>query len=206
MRIGIIGSGVVGRALARGWAQHGHETRIGSRRTDDPELGELGVAPPAEVASWGDLVVLAVAGDAAVDIATDLADVLADKVVIDATNPLESSPSGPTLFVGFDDSLGERVQRAAPGALVVKAYNTVGNALMVDPQLPDGTPVMFIGGNDDRAKAVVAGLLSETGWEPADVGDITAARLLEPLALLWIAYGIRTGTWTHALTLARASE
>jgi predicted dinucleotide-binding enzyme len=93
------------------------------------------------------------------------------------------------------------VQRAAPAARVVKAYNVVGNALMVDPDLPGGPPTMFIAGDDEAAKRTVAGLLAGTGWEVADLGGIEASRYLEPMCLAWVAYGARTGTWTHAFKL-----
>jgi hypothetical protein len=116
---------------------------------------------------------------------------------------LTSGDRGPTLFVGTTDSLGERVQRAAPGARVVKAYNTVGNALMVDPQLPGGPPTMFVAGDDPEAKALVAGLLQDTGWDVADLGGITAARWLEALAMAWVAYGVSSGSWDHAVKLLR---
>ena len=95
------------------------------------------------------------------------------------------------------------MQRAAPGARVVKAYNTVGNALMVDPQLPGGPPSMLIAGDSDDAKATVGGLLRDTGWDVVDLGGIEASRWLEPMCLAWVAYGARTGTWEHAFRLLR---
>jgi 8-hydroxy-5-deazaflavin:NADPH oxidoreductase len=159
--------------------------------------------PPQEAVGDADLVVLAVRGDAAADLVAELAPGLEGRVLVDATNPLTSSPDGPALFVGTTDSLGERVQRAAPGARVVKAYNTVGNALMVDPRLPGGPPTMFIAGDDAAAKDVVTGLLRETGWDVADLGGIAASRWLEALCMAWVAYGARTGTWGHAFKLLR---
>ena len=103
--------------------------------------------------------------------AGSLSHLLEGKVLVDATNPLDFSTGAPRLFVGFEDSLGEQVQKAVPGARVVKAYNTVGNALFVDPELPGGPrPTMFIAGNDDAAKGIVTQLLQETGWEVADLG------------------------------------
>jgi predicted dinucleotide-binding enzyme len=195
MRIGILGSGAVGQALARGYQQHEHQVRIGTRK---PDVEGLPTGPSSEVAAWAELVVLAVSGAAAEELAREVADSVADKVLIDATNPLDSSSGAPSLFVGHDDSLGERVQRAAPRSRVVKAYNIVGNTLMVDPELPAGPPTMLIGGDDDGAKAVVTGLLQDTGWEVADLGGIAVSRYLEPLALAWVLYGMRSGTWEHA--------
>lgn len=201
MRIGILGSGQVGRALARGYARHGHEVRIGTRRAD---VEGLPTGPPAEVAAGADLVVLAVLGSAAEPLAAALAGELDGRVLVDATNPLDTSGGSPRLFVGHTDSLGERVQRAAPGARVVKAYNTVGNALMVDPELPGGPPSMFVAGDSDDAKATVGALLRDTGWDVVDLGGIEASRWLEPMCLAWVAHGARTGTWRHAFKLLRA--
>ena len=200
MRIGILGSGQVGRALARGYARHGHEVRIGTRQA---EVDGLPTGPPAEVAAAAELVVLAVQGSAAESLVGSLAEELDGRVLVDATNPLDLSAGTPQLFVGHTDSLGERVQRAAPGARVVKAYNTVGNALMVDPQLPGGPPSMFIGGDDQAAKDTVTALLRDTGWDVVDLGGIEASRWLEPMCLAWVAHGARTGTWEHAFRLLR---
>jgi hypothetical protein len=200
MRIGILGSGAVGQALARGYAAHGHEVRIGTRQ---PEIDGHRVGSPSDVAREAELVVLAVRGDAAVDLVESLSEQLDGKVLVDATNPLDHSSGTPRLFVGHDDSLGERVQRAAPRARVVKAYNTVGNALMVDPQLPGGPPTMCIGGDDEAAKRTITQLLVDTGWDVADLGGIDASRYLEPLCMAWVAYGVRNGTWGHAFKLLR---
>jgi 8-hydroxy-5-deazaflavin:NADPH oxidoreductase len=198
MRIGILGSGAVGQALARGYLQHDHQVRIGTRQA---AVDELPVGPAADVAAWAELVVLAVSGAAAENLAREVADSLADKVVIDATNPLDFSSGAPSLFVGHDDSLGETVQRAAPRSRVVKAYNMVGNRLMVDPKLPAGPPTMLIGGDDDDAKAVVTRLLQDTGWEVADLGGIAVSRYLEPLAMAWVLYGMRNGASEHAFRM-----
>lgn len=200
MRIGILGSGVVGQALARGYARHGHDVRIG---TSKAELDGLPVGAPEEVVAEADLVVLAVAGTAAVDLVQRVAQGLGDKVLVDATNPLRFDSGGPELFVGTTDSLGEQVQRAAPSARVVKAYNTVGAHLMVDPDLPGGPPTMFLAGNDDAAKAEVVALLESTGWDTVDLGGIEASRWLEAMCMAWVAYGGRTGTWGHAFKLLR---
>jgi predicted dinucleotide-binding enzyme len=203
-RVGILGSGMVGQALARGFAGRGHDVRIGSR--DRGKLAgfsaETGVdaATFDQVAGHGELLVLATLG-AAAEQALALAgpERLAGKVLIDTTNPLDFSAGGPGLFVGFDDSLGERVQRAAPAARVVKCFNIVSAPAMVDPAFEDGPPDMFIAGDDSDAKATVTDLLHDFGWSSVyDTGGIEGARLLEPLCILWVVVGQRRGAWDHA--------
>jgi len=200
MRIGILGSGVVGRALARGLARHGHEVRIGTRKE---AVEDLPVGSPADVVQDADLVFLSVAGAVAVQVVESVRGQLPGTVLVDTTNPLEFSSGGPALFVGHTDSLGEQVQRAVPEAHVVKAYNTVGNTLMVDPDLPGGPPSMLIGGDSQDAKAVVTGLLEATGWDVVDLGGIEVSRYLEPMCIAWVLHGARTGTWDHAFRLLR---
>ena len=200
MRIGILGSGVVGPALARGLARHGHEVRIGTRQS---EVGGHPVDTPAGAAAWGDLIVLAAKGEAAVELLTSVKDEVAGKVVIDTTNPLEFSTGKPGLFVGWNDSLGEQLQRAVPDAKLVKAYNIVGNTLMVDPDVPGGPPTMLIAGDDADAKRTVTDLLTDTGWEVADLGGIEASRHLEAMCIAWVLYGISTGGWDHAFKLLK---
>ena len=195
MKIAILGSGVVGQALATGYPRHGHEVRIGTRQT---EVGGHPVDTPTGAAAWGDIVVLAVKGEAAVELATSVRAESAGKVVIDTTNPLDFSTGKPALFVGWNDSLGEQVQRAIPEAKVVKAYNIVGNTLMVDPDLPGGPPTMLIAGDDAEAKVTVTELLTSTGWEVSDLGGIDASRHLEALCIAWVLHGIASGGWDHA--------
>ena len=191
MRVGVLGSGEVGQALAAGYERHGHEVRTGNRTTF------------AEVAEWAELCLLAVSGTVAVDVATQCADALKGKVLVDATNPLDLSSGRAELFVLGDDSLGERVQRAAPGARVVKAYNTVNNQLMVDPVLPGGPPTMLLCGDDTGAKAVVSELLRQTGWDTSDLGGIECSRELEMLCLTWVRIGVQSGSWGHAFKVLR---
>lgn len=195
MKIAILGSGVVGQALATGYPTHGHEVRIGTRQA---QVAEHPVDTAARAAAWGDIVVLAVKGEAAVELVTSVAEQLAGKVVIDTTNPLEFSTGKPGLFVGWNDSLGEQVQRAVPAAKVVKAYNIVGNTLMVDPDLPGGPPTMLIAGDDDGAKKTVSELLTSTGWDVADLGGIEGSRHLEAMCIAWVLYGVGAGGWDHA--------
>lgn len=211
-RIGVVGSGAVGRTLAAGFASRGHEVTIGTRepeRNDDLQawaarhegvaIGHFGGAAEA-----GEIVVLATRG-AAVEDAIAIAGRrrFAGKVVIDATNPLAPDPAtgGPGLAVGHTDSGGEIVQRALPDARVVKAFNTVNNALMVDPGLAGGRHPMFIAGDDADAKRTVSEILDDFGWDAFDVGGIGQSRQLESLVLLWVAVGRRRGAYDHAFTL-----
>ena len=157
----------------------------------------------ADVAAFGELILLATLGVAA-EAALELAgpERLAGKVVIDATNPLEYLGDGSVrLAFGFDDSLGERVQRKLPESKVVKAFNTVGNPYMVDPDLPGGPPTMLICGNHADAKAAVAEICQDFGWEAADLGPIERSRALEEVAMAWVYYGQVQGSWDHAFKM-----
>ena len=129
--------------------------------------------------------------------------VMHGKVVIDATNPLDFSTGAPRLSVGWNDSLGEQIQRLVPNAKVVKAFNTVGNAHMIQPQFPDGPPDMFIGGNDEGAKKIVSQICEHFGWGVVDLGGIEASRYLEPMCMAWVAYGVKNKSWDHAFKLLR---
>lgn len=217
-RIGVIGSGQVGRVLAAGFAARGHEVTIGTRTPEDNDDLQAWAAQHESVAigsftgaaEAGEIIVLATRG-AVVEQALQTAGPqhLAGKVVIDVTNPLDFSAGRPGLTVGHTDSGGETVQRALPGALVVKAFNTIGNGLMVDPQDAGGLaarPTMFIAGDDAGAKATVAEALADFGWDAMDVGGIEQSRQLESLCLLWVAVaGARGGRYDHAITLVAPS-
>src|SRR5438270_1681408 len=192
VKVGVIGSGDVGKALARGFLMLGHEVKIGSR---DPEklddfVGSAGERASSgtfeEVAKFGDLVVLATLGGAA-ESAINMAGKsnFDGKVVIDATNPLDFSTGAPKLYVGWNDSLGEQVQRWLPKARVVKAFNTVGNAHMINPEFPSGPPDMFICGNDDDAKKIVTQVCKHWGWGVIDLGGIESSRYLEAMCMGW---------------------
>lgn len=208
VRVGVLGSGDVGRVLAAGFAALGHDVKIGSR---DPEkLRDWGKAAGthvslgtfADAARFGDIVVLATLGTATED-AVRMAGVESfdGKVVVDTTNPLDFSTGLPRLTIGHTDSLGETIQRLLPNARVVKAFNTVGNALMIDPQLPGGPPDMFIAGNDDDAKKIVTQICAHFGWGAIDLGGIEGSRHLEPMCLIWVLHGIRSKSWTHAFKM-----
>jgi predicted dinucleotide-binding enzyme len=155
----------------------------------------------AEAARWCDVAALATLWDGTRS-ALELAGAanLAGKPVIDATNPLDFS-HGPALALGFDQSGGERVQGWLRQSRVVKAFNTVTAPLMFRPSLPGGPPTMFIAGDDDAAKRTVTDLLREFGWQTVDIGGIDGARLLEPLAMLYIRHAIRANNWQMAFKL-----
>jgi len=182
MKVAVLGTGPVGQSLAKGFKKHGHEVKLGHR---DPNQSY------AAAAQWAEIAALCTPW-AGTENAAKLAGPknLAGKVVIDVTNPLQPTPTNPfALALGFDDSGGEQVQRWLPQARVVKAFNIVGNSLMVDPKLPGGPPDMFIAGNDAAAKQTVAGICKEFGWAVFDIGGIEGSRLLEPLAALWCVVG-----------------
>lgn len=208
--VAILGNGVVGVALAKGFLAQGSKVVFGTRDVNGPKTREaLAAAPGATAASYDDAArqaQLAVVALPWTGVQAGLkaagAQNLAGKLVIDASNPLDFSGGAPVLALGHTDSAGETVQRMLPAAKVVKAFNTITAAHMVQPQLPDGTPDMFIAGNDDGAKRDVARILEAFGWrKPIDMGDITASRLLEALAMLWISYGVRNNHWTHGFSL-----
>jgi len=211
-KIGILGTGDVGRVLGKGLAAAGHEVKIGSREPGSAKLKDwLASAGPrastgtfAEAARFGPVAILATAWSGTEN-AIDLAgrDSFTGKVVMDATNPLDFSKGAPALALGTTDSAGERIQRWLPGAKVVKAFNCVGNAHMVKPSFPGGPPDMFIAGNDEGAKKVVSAICAELGWPTVDLGGIESSRYLEPLAMIWVVHMFRTKSPNHAFKLLR---
>ena len=210
MNVGILGSGDVAKALAAGFLKHGHQVVLGTR--DPAKLADWAKQNPtarvagfADTAKFGDLVVLAVKGTVAVEALRGAgAANLANKPVIDAANPIADAPPVNGVikfFTNHDDSLMERLQREFPQARFVKAFNSVGHALMVNPQLKGGPPTMFICGNDERARLTVRGILDQFGWETADMGKAEAARAIEPLCMLWLIPGFLRNQWTHAFKM-----
>lgn len=211
-RVGVLGSGEVGRCLAAGFSGRGHEVMLGSREPGKPELVEwlsgdgAGVQAGtfAEVAKYGELLVLALLGNAAEEVIADAGvENFNGKVVIDAMNPLDFSAGfPPKLAIVGDDSLGERIQRALPDAKVVKAFNTIGNPYFVDPGFSDGAPTMLIAGNDESAKRTVADVLADFGWSDiVDIGGIEGSRELEAVCILWVKIGGVRGSWDHGFKL-----
>ena len=211
-RVGVLGSGQVGRRLAAGFASRDHAVMIGSRDPDKPELSEWlagdGVGTEsgtfAETASHGELLVLALLGTAAEQaIAEAGAENFSGKVVIDAMNPLDFSDGfPPKLAISGEDSLGEQVQRLLPDAKVVKAFNIIGNPYFVEPRFSEGQPTMLIAGNDQDAKRAVTDVLADFGWpDPVDIGGIEGSRELEAICIAWVKIGGARGAWDHGFKL-----
>lgn len=212
-KVAIIGSGMVGEALAAGFLKYGYEVMRASR--DPSKLDEwkreagarASTGTPEEAAEWGDLVVLAVKGKGA-ESAVELCGIanLNGKTVIDATNPIaETPPINGVLhfFTTFDESLMERLQKKAPDAHFVKCFSCVGSALMVDPDFGGAKPTMFICGNEQSAKDEVTRILDTFGWETEDMGGVEAARAIEPLCILWCIPGFARNEWSHAFKLLK---
>ncbi len=210
MKVGVLGSGDVAKVLGSGFLKHGHDVMMGTRTP--AKLAEWAtkntsgrVGSFADAAKFAELAVLAVKGTVAVEAlhATGAAN-LVGKPVIDVTNPIADMP--PTngvlrFFTNLDESLMERLQREFADLRFVKAFNSVGNACMVNPQFKGGKPTMFICGNDEGAKKAVSKILDQFGWETADMGKAEAARAIEPLCMLWCIPGFLRNDWTHAFKL-----
>jgi len=212
MKVGIIGSGVVGQTLAAGFLKHGHQVEIGTR--DPAKLKDWSANPGAavksfaEAAAFGDLVVLAVGGEVAQQALTLIGySTLQGKTVIDACNPIGGGPpvNGVlSFFTPQNQSLMEQLQKAYPSAHFVKAFNSVGSGQMVNPVFASGRPTMFICGNDKDAKKTVERILEQFGWDTEDMGAIEAARPIEALCMLWCIPGIGKNDWSpHAFKLLR---
>eukprot|EP00475_Leptophrys_vorax_P046285 TRINITY_DN988_c0_g1_i1.p1 TRINITY_DN988_c0_g1~~TRINITY_DN988_c0_g1_i1.p1 ORF type:complete len:218 (-),score=79.51 TRINITY_DN988_c0_g1_i1:130-783(-) len=213
--VGVIGSGGVGKTLASGFIKHGYKVMIGTRdvsKVADWEAKSEGngkVGSVADCAKYGDIVVLAVEGGGAIPaIQSAGAANLAGKIVVDACNPISGPPVKGILqySTGPNESLMEKLQLEVPDARFVKAFNSVGSGLMVNPELEGGRPTMFICGNDEAAKLEVTKILDLFGWETEDVGAIEAARAIEPLAMLWCAGGFVKNDWVKAFKYIRPKK
>jgi 8-hydroxy-5-deazaflavin:NADPH oxidoreductase len=204
MRIGVIGSAQVGQTLAGGLKKHGYDVRIASRTpaklADYTAKSGIDAGTLTDVAAWAEALVLAVKGDKAEEAIRDAgASNLNGKAVIDTTNPIAAEPPEDGVlryFTSPNDSLMERLQRACPGAKFVKAFNSVGAALMINPSFPGGArPTMFYCGDDAAAKQIAARIIDQFGWTGADMGTAKAARAIEPLCQLWCIPGFRENAW-----------
>ena len=196
MRIGIIGAGNVGTALATGWLKARHQIAFGVRDPlavpRSPTTGAT-YGSVAEAAQGADVVVLAIPWPAVPD-ALASAGNLAGKVLVDCTNPLRMGPIGLELEIGHTISGGERVDALAPGASVFKTLNQTGFANMEQARSFTPLPaVMYVAGDDDAKKPLVLSLVSDLGFQAVDAGPLRIARLLEPMAMLWIHMAINRG-------------
>jgi predicted dinucleotide-binding enzyme len=204
MRIAVLGTGMVGQAIAGKLTELGHDVRVGSRTAGD------GKVEFADAAAHGEVVFNCTSGSASLDaLAAAGEENLAGKLLIDVANPLDFSGGGPALFIDTTDSLGERIQRAFPAARVVKSLNTVNASVMVDPSTVSGDHVVFVAGDDDGAKDQVRALLGELGWPPdrvVDIGDITGARGAELYLMLWLRLMHATGTATFNIAVNRSAS
>ncbi len=210
MKIGVLGSGDVAKTLASGFLKHGHKVMLGSRtpaKLADWKRANTGgeTGTFSEAGTFGALVVLAVKGTVATE-ALQAAGVanLAGKAVIDACNPIADAPPVNGVlrfFTNLNESLMEKLQMEFPAAYFVKAFNSVGAGNMVNPQFAGGKPTMFICGNNDEAKNTVQEILTQFGWEVADMGKVEAARAIEPLCMLWCIPGFLRNDWVHAFKL-----
>lgn len=208
-KIGILGSGVVAKALAFGFIKNGYEVMLGTRDinklnnfTDKANIGSF-----EETAKWADTIVLACKGTAAEDVLR-LSGVknLNNKTIIDTTNPISDLPPENGVLRFFTDlnfSLMEKLQSHVPEAHFVKCFSCVGNVFMVDPVFPDGKPTMFICGNNADAKKEVETILDKFGWDYEDMGGAEAARAIEPLCILWCIPGFLSNKWNHAFRLLK---
>jgi hypothetical protein len=211
MRIAILGTGTVGRALARRLTEIGHDVTVGTRDVENtrarPEWGEgsPALATFAQAAARAELVVNASGGAAAVDVLIAAGDEnLAGKVLLDVSNPLDFSAGFPTLFVKDTDSLAERIQRTFPTTKVVKSLNTLAAALMVHPETLGADHTIFVAGDDAAAKETVTGLLHGFGWRDViDLGDLTGARGMEMYVQLWLRLFSTLGTEKFNIKVVR---
>lgn len=211
-RIGIIGSGTVGQALGKGFVKAGYEVMIGTR---DPgklkdwqkEAGpDSQVGSVAQAAKFGAMLVFCPKWEGA-EQAINMAgkEHFNGKIVIDTTNPLVMKETGkpPTLGMGFPNSAGKTLQGWLPKAHVVKCFNIVTAAYMANPTMSEGSPDMFLAGNNADAKKEVSAIAQHWGWATHDLGDIDQSYLLESLAMIWIRWGFLNNHWTHAFKLLK---
>jgi predicted dinucleotide-binding enzyme len=213
MKVAVLGTGDVALSLAKGFISEKHSVKIGSRTSGD-KLGECikklvagGFSADGgtffDVAKWADMIVVATLGTEIVSTVKSAgAANLSGKLVLDATNPLDFSAGfPPKLALVEGQSGGWACQSAAPEAKVVKCFNTVGHSYFYKPTFKEGTPDMFICGNDQEAKLMTKDLLKAFGWGTKDIGTIGLSSALEAMCVAWLGYGATSNTWTHAFKL-----
>lgn len=211
-KVGILGSGDVGKTLAKGFLKHGYQVAIGTDHAE--KLAEFKRENPQietvtfeQAAQSGDIVVLCVKATVAEKIIEKVKRHLSGKTVIDTTNPIADAPPENGVlkyFTSLEKSLMERLQKIAPDAQFVKAFNSIGSGLMINPDFRDNTkPTMFICGNNDDAKKKVYEILEKFGFEIEDMGKAESARAIEPLCMLWCIPGFLRNEWAHAFKLLK---
>lgn len=199
MEITIVGAGNVGKTLGRALEAQGHSIVYATR---DPAKARVRNAKTvAQALSGAEVVILATPWLATESLVCEFADELAGKIVIDATNPI--NPSLTRLAVGFDTSGAELLQSQARRAKFYKAFNSTGVAVMAKPRFPEGKAVMFVAGPGGADKKTVLRIVADVGFEAVDAGELKAARLLEPLAMLWVQLALKEHTRELALVMAR---
>lgn len=207
MKFGVLGTGMVGSAIARRLHKLGHDVMVGTRSPGRADL-PLPSGTYAEAAAHGEWIVNALPGEPAVDYLAQCD--IAGKILIDISNPLDFSKGfPPSLSVSNTDSLGEIIQRTFPAAHVVKTLNTVTASVMVEPGRVPGRHTVFVSGNDKPAKGKVMDLLRSFGWQSiVDLGDITTARGTEQMLPLWVRlYSVLgTGEFNFAVMTKQAAE
>lgn len=195
MRIAVIGAGSVGTALGQAWLKHGEDVTWGLRNPSDPKYAALPkgrIRPPTEAARDAEVVVVATPWPATEAVVKGLG-ALANKIVIDCTNPLGMGTDGLRLVLGFTTSAGEQVAAWAPGAFVFKTLNTTGANNMARAAEFTTQPMMPVAGDDAQKKRIVMELVERLGFMPVDAGPLKNARLLEPLAMVWIDQAMQRG-------------
>ena len=211
-KIGILGSGDVGKTLAKGFLKYDYQVAIGSEHVEKlaefkKENPRMETATFEQAAQSADIIVLCVKGTVAEKIVEKVKRHLSGKTVIDSTNPIADAPPQNGVlkyFTSLDESLMERLQRIAPDAQFVKAFNSIGSGLMVNPDFGDNTkPTMYICGNNDDAKNKVSEIVEKFGFEIEDMGRVESARAIEPLCILWCIPGFVKNEWAHAFKLLK---
>ena len=213
VKIGILGSGDVGKTLAKGLLKYDYNVMIGSDHVEKleefkRENSKVETGTFEQSSQWADLVVLCVKGTVAEKIVEKTKTNLFGKIVVDTTNPIADAPPENGVlkfFTSLEESLMERLQKIAPDAQFVKALNSIGSGLMINPDFGGGIkPTMFMCGNDEDAKKKVSEILQKFGFEVEDVGKVESARAIEPLCILWCIPGFLKNEWTHAFKLLKA--
>lgn len=213
MKIGIIGSGPVGQVLAKAFKAEGYSVMIGTRDLSKENVitfskeNDIKTGTFQDVAKASDIIVLCTKGSAAENaLSLAGAENLPGKIIIDTTNPIADAPPENGVlkfFTNINKSILEELQVKFPGAKFIKAFNSVGSALMYKPKLQGGKPSMFICGNDAGAKKTVTQILEKFGWDTEDMGTAEAARAIEPLCMLWCIPGFLQNDWMHAFKVLR---